>query len=207
MQTDDYVVHIVDDDEAMGKSRTFLAAGFAVRVHPTAADYLAIAPSLGKGCLVAEIGMPGMNGVELLTALKELGVSIPSIVITGHGDVSTAVQAMKAGALEVIEKPFDDQVVIAAIRQAVEKFATSHSNDDADAIRSKIAHLSDREREVLKGIVDGLPNKSIAVALNISPRTVEVHRANVMVKMAARNLPELVRMAASAGLRPDKDDH
>jgi two-component system response regulator FixJ len=142
--------------------------------------------------------MPDMSGVELLQKLRNLPTRIPSIVITGHGDVPMAVEAMKAGALDFIEKPFEDEVLIDAIKRAAEQLSKGNAEQDVSAIRARLGLLSDREREVLSGVVAGLPNKTIAYDLDISPRTVEVHRANVMAKMEARSLPELVRMALAA---------
>lgn len=198
MLTGDYVVHIVDDEEPVRKSLAFLLsmAGFAVRVHDSATSFLACAPGLSKGCLVTDLRMPDMSGVELLERLAAAKALMPAIVITGHGDVPMAVAAMKAGALDFIEKPFEDEVLIDAIRRAAERIPGPHSaSDDPDAIRARIEQLSERERQVLGAVVAGLPNKTIAYDLNISPRTVEVHRANVMAKMQAKSLPELVRMS------------
>jgi two-component system, LuxR family, response regulator FixJ len=206
MMTGDYIVHVVDDEEAVRKSLAFLltTAGFTVRMHKSAADFLAISNDLQNCCLVTDLRMPEISGVELLRKLKSDHRQIPSIVITGHGDVPMAVEAMKAGALDFIEKPFADDVLIDAIRLAALRI-TGHpaDNDSASAIKERLELLSEREREVLAGVVAGLPNKTIAYDLNISPRTVEVHRANVMQKMQARSLPELVRQCMAAGSLPD----
>jgi two-component system response regulator FixJ len=205
VQTDDYIVHVVDDEEPVRKSLAFLLtmAGFAVRVHESATDFLAAAVGIRNGVLVTDLRMPDMTGVELLQALCLAGTTLPSIVITGHGDVPMAVEAMKAGAVDFIEKPFEDEVLIEAIRRAAERLAEKPSEtDDVGAIRARLEQLTERERQVLSGVVAGLPNKSIAYDLNISPRTVEVHRANVMGKMQARSLPQLVRMALAAGFGP-----
>lgn len=204
MQPADTIVHVVDDEEPVRKSLAFLlsTAGFAVRLHDSARAFLAIAPTIRNGCLVTDLRMPEIDGVELLRRLRELPNRIPSIVITGHGDVPMAVEAMKAGALDFIEKPFADDVLIEAIERAAAEIARTGGGEDVAAIRARLALLSDREREVLSGVVAGLANKSIAYDLDISPRTVEVHRANVMSKMEARSLPELVRMALAAGFGP-----
>ena len=146
--------------------------------------------------------MPDMSGVELLKRLRELPVRIPSIVITGHGDVPMAVEAMRAGAIDFIEKPFENTVIIEAIKHAAAELSKTAAGVDVAAINARLSLLSEREREVLTGVVAGLPNKTIAYDLNISPKTVEVHRGNVMAKMEARNLPELVRMALAAGFGP-----
>ena len=206
MQIGDYVVHIVDDEEPVRKSLAFLLtmAGFTARVHESATSFLAVAPGLDRGCLVTDLRMPDMSGVDLLTRLGAAKALMPAIVITGHGDVPMAVAAMKAGALDFIEKPFEDEVLIEAIKRAAESMGgTQSAQDDATAVRSRLEQLSERERQVLSAVVAGLPNKTIAYDLNISPRTVEVHRANVMAKMQARSLPELVRMTLSAGLGDD----
>lgn len=204
MDIGSYTVHIVDDEEAVRKSLAFLLtmAGFTVRVHDSATAFLQAAPSVRNGCLVTDLRMPDLSGVELLQRLRRLGVKIPSIVITGHGDVPMAVEAMKAGALDFIEKPFEDTVLIEAIQRAAAELGTGASGEDVPAIHARLESLSEREREVLSGVVIGLPNKTIAYDLNISPRTVEVHRANVMAKMDAKSLPELVRMALAAGISP-----
>ena len=205
MMIGDYIVHIVDDEEPVRKSLAFLLTmhGFAVRVHNSATDFLASAPSIRNGCLVTDLRMPDMSGVELLRALQAAQAMIPAIVITGHGDVPMAVEAMKAGALDFIEKPFEDEVLIDAIKRAAERLGESPVGaDDVTAIQSRLQQLSERERQVLSSVVAGLPNKTIAYDLDISPRTVEVHRANVMTKMQARNLPELVRMALAANIGP-----
>jgi two-component system, LuxR family, response regulator FixJ len=205
MTTGDYIVHVVDDEEAVRKSLAFLltTAGFTVRMHKSAADFLAIAKDAQNCCLVTDLRMPEIDGVELLRRLKSDEIFMPSIVITGHADVPMAVEAMKAGALDFIEKPFDDDVLIEAIKLAASRI-TGHPGEknNAAAIEERLKLLSDREREVLAGVVAGLPNKTIAYDLNISPRTVEVHRANVMQKMQARSLPELVRQCMAAASLP-----
>ncbi|MBU0582478.1 MAG: response regulator transcription factor FixJ [Alphaproteobacteria bacterium] len=202
MQTGDYVVHIVDDEEPVRKSLAFLLtmAGFTARVHDSATSFLALAPGLTQGLLVTDLRMPDMNGVELLTKLGDNGAMLPAIVISGHGDVPMAVAAMKAGALDFIEKPFEDEVLIASIKRAAECIGeSSPQTDDAAKVLERMEHLSEREKQVLSAVVAGLPNKTIAYDLEISPRTVEVHRANVMAKMQAKSLAELVRMTLAAG--------
>ncbi|MER8435697.1 response regulator FixJ [Mesorhizobium sp. M1312] len=205
MQTGDYIVHIVDDEESVRKSLAFLLgmAGFAVRMHDSATDFLAAAPAIRNGVLVTDLRMPDMSGVELLRNLLSAKATLPAVVITGHGDVPMAVEAMKAGAIDFIEKPFEDVVIIEAIQRAAEQLVEKPADHDVSAIHSRLECLSDRERQVLSGVVAGLPNKSIAYDLDISPRTVEVHRANVMAKMQAKSLPQLVRMALAAGFGPD----
>jgi two-component system response regulator FixJ len=201
MEIGNYTVHVVDDEEPVRKSLAFLlaTAGFTVRLHESATAFLAVAPSIRDGCLVTDLRMPDMTGVELLRQLQTRKQRLPAIVITGHGDVPLAVEAMKAGALDFIEKPFDDEVLIAAIKRAAATLdAPTDDRQDVASIHSRLALLTDRERQVLSGVVAGLPNKSIAYDLDISPRTVEVHRASVMSKMQAKSLPELVRMVLAA---------
>lgn len=203
MKIGDYVVHIVDDEEPVRKSLAFLLtmAGFTVRVHESATGFLAEAPGMTDGCLVTDLRMPDMSGVDLLTRLGAANSLMPAIVISGHGDVPMAVAAMKAGALDFIEKPFEDAVLIGAIERAAERInGISTASDDTSLVLSRLEQLSERERQVLSGVVAGQPNKAIAFDLNISPRTVEVHRANVMLKMQAKSLPELVRMTLAAGI-------
>lgn len=201
MSQNDYVVHVVDDDEAVRKSMAFLLAvsGFNVRLHESGAAFLDSGQPLENACLVTDLRMPGLNGVELLQRLRQQGTKIPAIVITGHGDVPMAVEAMKAGALDFIEKPFEDEVLLSAIRNAAAKLGTVEEAN-ISAVRNRFSELSEREREVMAGVVAGLANKSIAYDLKISPRTVEVHRSHVMAKMGARTLPELVRMTLRADL-------
>lgn len=207
MQTDTYLVHIVDDEEPVRRSLGFLLSvmGFNVRVHDSATSFLATVPSAGNACLVTDLGMPDMSGVELLERLNEMGAMMPSIVVTGRGDVPMAVAAMRAGAVDFIEKPFEDDVLVDAIKRAASRFdETAKNGDDSSALLSRLEQLSDREREVLSGMVEGLSNKTIAYDLDINPRAVEIHRANVMSKMQARSLPELVRMAITMDLLDER---
>lgn len=202
MDKGESVVHVVDDDEPVRRSLAFLLtmAGYTVRQHVSAAAFLSVAPTIRNACLVTDLRMPDVDGIELLHRLRRLPTPIPTIVITGHGDVRLAVEAMKAGALDFIEKPFKDDTLISAIDRAVASLGREAAHEDVSAIRARAASLSEREREVFLAVVAGLPNKTIAYDLDISPRTVEVHRANVMSKMEAKSLPELVRMALGAGL-------
>lgn len=205
MPKDDFTVHIVDDEEPVRKSLAFMLTmnGFAVRIHESATAFLQFAPAARDAVLITDLRMPDMTGVELIRNLAALQNKIPSLVITGHGDVPMAVDAMKAGAIDFIEKPFEDTLIIDAIRRAAEQLHNRKiSTDTIEEVRERLAMLSDRERQVLSAVVAGLPNKAIAYDLDISPRTVEVHRSNVMGKMNAKSLPELVRMALAAGFGP-----
>jgi two-component system response regulator FixJ len=199
--TDTFVVHIVDDDDAVRQSLAFLlsTAGIPVRVYESATAFVAALPKVQGGCLITDMRMPGMTGLELLAALRAKSVSMPAIVITGHGDIPLAVEAMKAGAVDFIEKPFEEEAILRAVRLA-ERHADMKSDrsEDAAAVAAKIAALSERERQVLDGLVAGNSNKVIAHNLGISPRTVEVYRAKLMAKMQAKSLSELVRMALLA---------
>ena len=195
------VVHLIDDDEAVRQSLAFLLAtsGLAVRVYASAVTFLDALGSLQPGCIVSDVRMPGVDGLALQRRLRELGVNLPVILITGHGDVPLAVEAMKAGVVDFIEKPFDDDLLLGSIRVALDQYGKTGLREiEAAQIKDRLQSLSVREREVLDGLVAGHPNKTIAYDLNLSPRTVEVHRANVMTKMQASSLSELVRMAMTA---------
>lgn len=195
------VVHVIDDDAAMRDSLNFLldTAGLRSRTYESALDFLA-AGEPAPGCIVTDVRMPDMSGLELVRRLKERSVVHPVIMITGHGDVPLAVEAMKAGVVDFLEKPFDDEALLSAIRSAL-----ASSDDPAGQAEERrrfhelLEQLSPREKDVLRGVVAGKPNKVVAYELGISPRTVEVYRANVMTKTAAGSLSELVRMALLAG--------
>ncbi|TIP92392.1 MAG: response regulator transcription factor FixJ [Mesorhizobium sp.] len=192
------LVHVVDDDIDVRKSLGFLLAtsDFAVRLYESASVFLATATGNLDGCIVTDVRMPGIDGIEFLRQLRTRGHTLPVIVMTGHADVALAVQAMKEGAADFIEKPFDDEVLIEAIRSALgNRNQADAAHPQSSEIRGRLSALSERERQVLDGLVSGLPNKTIAYDLGISPRTVEIHRANVMSKMAASSLSHLVRMA------------
>lgn len=197
---DDPVVHVIDDDEAVRHSLGFLleCAGFTVRAYPSATAFLAAVPTLEHGCIVTDVRMPVMSGVELVGKLKALGVTEPVIVITGHADVPLAIQAMKAGVADFIEKPFNDETILTAIRSALDRQQDrNQALGERERILGLMATLSQREREVLDGLVAGAANKVIGYDLGISARTVEVYRANIMTKMRAGSLSELVRMVTT----------
>jgi two-component system response regulator FixJ len=199
--SDSFVVHIVDDDEAVRQSLAFLlsTAGVPVRIYDSATSFLDALPSLQSGCLITDVRMPDLTGIELLQHLKAKAIDLPVIVITGHGDIPLAVEAMKSGAVDFIEKPFAEESILKAVEAArctLEKRGRRSAEDAA--VTARLKSLSERERQVLDGLVAGNANKTIAHDLGISPRTVEVYRANVMTKMQAKSLPELIRMTLTA---------
>lgn len=204
MQNDGFV-HVIDDDDAARDSLRFMleAAGVRVRTYESAKDFLASMADAEAGCIITDVRMPEITGIELLERVRKTSDRFPVIVITGHGDIPLAVEAMKLGAVDFFEKPYDDEALLAAVQSAL-----TRQHDDADrqaaaaAIRSRLASLSHRERQVLDGLVAGHPNKVIAYNLQISPRTIEIYRANVMAKMQASSLSELVRMVMLSGSDP-----
>lgn len=199
----DVVIHIVDDELAVRQSLAFLvsAAGYAVRVHESGMAFLEGCPYPMGHCLITDLRMPGLDGIALLQRMKACGPPLPTIVITGHGDVPMAVAAMKEGAHDFIEKPFEDAVLMEAIERVVSQSSYDWTqNREHDTIVERFRSLSERERQVLSGIVAGKANKTIAHEHDLSPRTVEVYRANVMAKMQTKTLPELVRMTIAADL-------
>lgn len=192
------IVHIVDDDAPMRDSLTFLLSteDVASRAYDSAGALLARAGALEPGCIVTDIRMPEMNGLEMVVELKRRGLSHPVIVLTGHGDVSLAVQAMKAGVVDFLEKPFDDAALLRAVRAALQQGEHGLAREKERAeIAQRLAQLTARERDVFDAVVAGNSNKEAALKLGISPRTVEIYRANVMTKMQANTLSDLVRMA------------
>jgi two-component system response regulator FixJ len=200
-------VHVIDDDDALRQSLQFLleSASIKVAAYESAAAFLDALPRIDAGCVITDVRMPGMSGLDLLKRLQELKIGLPVIVMTGHGDVPLAVEAMKGGAVDFIEKPFDDEVLLASVRAALGRQELSSRREaELAEINERLAGLSNRERQVLDGLVAGNPNKTIAYDLGISPRTVEIYRANVMTKMHAASLSNLVRMALVAGLLGDK---
>src|SRR5215510_1867191 len=199
MMPSDATVHVIDDDDAARHSLAFLLASakIDVKTYDSAAAFLKGLADVKSGCIITDVRMPGMSGIELLRKLKELGVTIPVIVVTGHGDVPLAVEAMKVGAADFLEKPFDDEAMLAAVRSAcAQQEGKDRHRAERTEIESRLATLSNRERDVLRG----LANKQIAFDLGISPRTVEIYRANLMTKMQASSLSDLVRMALIADI-------
>lgn len=197
------LVYIVDDDEAVRDSLAILveSAGYEVEVFELAYAALDRCRERRPDCILSDVRMPGMDGIEFQEKLTKNGIDAPVVIMTGHGDVRLAVRAMKAGVLDFIEKPFDDRTILATIREAVAKHAARLSPKAVDPdLAARLESLTAREREVLELLVAGDPNKVIAYRLQISPRTVEIHRARVMEKMRAKSLPELVRMTIALGL-------
>lgn len=195
------IVHVIDDDPAIRDSLGILLAteGFEVEQHASATSFFDKVSALSRGCVITDVRMPGMSGVEFLAKLKERHFDMPVIVVTAHADVPLAVRAMKLGAVDLLEKPIDDEILLACVRQAFQRMnGKAARTDEIQAIQARLAILTARERQVLDGLLKGYPNKLIAHELGISVRTVEVHRANVMAKMRAGSLSELVRMALLA---------
>jgi two-component system, LuxR family, response regulator FixJ len=203
MPSETATVHIVDDDDALRESLAFLlgTARINVATHASASAFMEAIPGAKLSCVITDVRMPGMSGIDLLKRLREMKIEVPVIVITGHGDVPLAVEAMKTGAIDFLEKPFDDEVLLASVRSALKRQdGETRRNTERAEIESKLAALSNRERDVLGGLVAGRANKQIAFDLGISPRTVEIYRANLMNKMQAGSLSDLVRMALIVGI-------
>ena len=204
----DEIVHVVDDDEAVRDSLRFLlqSAGLAVRVHASAESFLADTGQHATGCVLTDVRMPGADGLQLQSRLRDLGVPLMVIVMTGHGEIPVAVQAMKNGAVDFLEKPFNDTQLLDAVGRALAVSRASQAAMAGSAMAAaRLASLTPREREVLDGLVAGLGSKSIALELGRSPRTVEVHRTRVMAKLGVHSLPELVRVVQAAD--PAKGTH
>ena len=205
----DRTVHIVDDDAGVRSALTMLmrSAGFAVEGYDSANRFLERAAALVPGCVLLDVRMPGLNGLELQRELTSRGIALPVVVMTGHGDISTAVQAMKAGAVDFVEKPFDDEQILRLVEEALVRGGADYrrSREAADA-GQLVDQLSQRERDVLERLVAGRSNKLIAFDLGISPRTVEIYRANMMEKLKARTVSEAVRIALLAGVTPRSEN-
>lgn len=195
------VVHIVDDDEAMRDSLLFLleSAGLTARAYDSAVSFLDALESLEPGCILTDVRMPEINGLEMARRVKAAGVDLPVVVMTGHADLALAIEAMRAGVVDFLEKPFEDEALLVALQAALGRSEADRQRaQDRQDVRDRRAALSGREAEVLDGLLAGKPNKIIAYELGISPRTVEIYRANVMTKMQAASLSELVRMCLLA---------
>lgn len=199
-------VYVIDDDEAMRDSLQFLldSAGYSIRLFESAQGFLDALPGLTFGCVVSDVRMPGIDGIELLKRVKAQASPFPILIMTGHGDVPLAVEAMKLGAVDFLEKPFEDDRLLTMIDVAIRQAEPVAKNEAiAQDIAARVASLSPRERQVMEGLIAGLSNKLIAREYDISPRTIEVYRANVMTKMQANSLSELVRLAMRAGMLGD----
>ncbi|WP_456621381.1 MULTISPECIES: response regulator FixJ [unclassified Bradyrhizobium] len=200
------IIYVIDDDEAMRDSLNFLldSAGFGVTLFDNAQSFLDALPGLAFGCVVSDVRMPGLDGIELLKRMKAQQCPFPILIMTGHGDVPLAVEAMKLGAIDFLEKPFEDDRLTTMIESAIQRAEPAAKNEAiTQDIAARVASLSPRERQVMEGLIAGLSNKLIAREYDISPRTIEVYRANVMTKMQASSLSELVRLAMRAGLIKD----
>ena len=199
-------VYVIDDDEAMRESLNFLlvSTGFDVVLFESAQIFLDALPDLAFGCVLSDVRMPGIDGIELLKRMKARNSPLPIVIMTGHGDIPLAVEAMKLGAVDFLEKPFDDDRLVAMIETAIRRAEPAAKSEAlTQDIVARVATLSPRERQVMDGLIAGLSNKLIARDYDISPRTIEVYRANVMTKMQAGSLSELVRLAMRAGLLDD----
>jgi two-component system response regulator FixJ len=203
MAVGEAIVHVVDDDEAIRHSIVFQleTAGLRARDYASAEAFLDVVPGLTRGCVLTDVRMPGLGGLELVQRLNELNFKLPVVMMTGHGDIPLAVEAMKAGVTDFLEKPLDDDQLLRVIGEALADAATpAEEAEGVRELRLRFDSLSPREREVLTGVVGGRPNKVIAYELSISPRTVEVYRAGLMAKTGAATLSQLVRMALTLGL-------
>lgn len=199
MRNDGRLVHLVDDDASVRRSVSFMLKTTGHEVECYDSGDALLKADLTSGCILLDIRMPGLDGLDTQEALRQRGVSLPIVIMTGHGDISLAVRAMKAGAVDFIEKPFESAVLIAALSEGFSRLASRAATGQrkADA-ELRLRSLTARERDVLAGLADGLPNKTIAYDLGISPRTVEIHRANLMSKLQVRSLSEALRIAFAA---------
>ena len=197
------LVHVVDDEEPIRRSIDFLlrTAGFDVRKWPDGESFLKGVDREGTACVLLDVRMPGMDGLQVQAAMAEKGINMPVIVLTGHGDITTAVQAMRAGAVDFLEKPFERERLLAAIETGFMQVEGRRALLEREQwAKTETANLTEREREVLDGLACGYPNKTIAYDLGISSRTVEVYRANVMTKLGVNNFADVLRIAFAAGM-------
>lgn len=207
MNNDGPVVHLVDDEEAIRRSVSFMlkTAGYTLRIYTSGVELLK-ERELTPGCILLDVYMSEMNGIEVVQALHDRGVCYPIIIMTGHGDVNVAVQAMKLGAIDFIEKPFEKSVLLGSIKEGFARLENAGRHQiRADEARVRLDALTSRERDVLEGLVRGHPNKTIGYDLDISPRTVEIHRANLMSKLGVGSLSGCLRIAFAAELGADED--
>jgi len=201
--TDQRLIHLVDDDDAVRHSASFMLrhAGFTVKTYTDGVAFLDVVDAAQIGCILLDVQMPRMDGLEVQEQLNARGVAMPVIVLTGHGDVSVAVKAMKAGAVDFVEKPYEKHVLVEALNRAFARLDERSQRDLlVDEAKGRIERLTPREHDVLVGLVEGQTNKAIADSLNISPRTVEIHRANLMEKLGATSLSAVLRIAFAAGV-------
>jgi two-component system response regulator FixJ len=195
------LIHLVDDDDSVRRSAAFMlkTSGFQVKSYASGTELLKDARKLERGCILLDIRMPGLDGLEVQQELQNLGIDLPVVIMTGHGDIPLSVRAMKAGAIDFIEKPFEKAALLSAIEESFASMARSDSGRErAKNATVRLQALTPRERDVLDGLARGLPNKTIAYDLGISPRTVEIHRANLMAKLDVRSLSEALRLAFAA---------
>ena len=201
--TDQRLIHLVDDDDAVRHSASFMLrhAGFTVKTYTDGVAFLDVVDAAQIGCILLDVQMPRMDGLEVQEQLNARGVAMPVIVLTGHGDVSVAVKAMKAGAVDFVEKPYEKHVLVEALNRAFARLDERSQRDLlVDEAKGRIERLTPREHDVLVGLVEGQTNKAIADSLNISPRTVEIHRANLMEKLGATSLSAVLRIAFASGV-------
>lgn len=204
--TSDRNVFIVDDDESVRDSLQALldASGYATDTYESGVAFLEVAKGLANGCVLLDVRMPKMDGLEVQVRLRDMRADMPVVIITGHGDVPMAVKAMKAGAIDFVEKPFTESMLLESIERALGMVERSeHVDTFGETARASVRRLTPREHDVLEQLVIGRPNKVIAYELGISPRTIEIHRARIMEKMGAQSLSHLVRLALAAGVDPD----
>jgi two-component system response regulator FixJ len=202
-------VHLVDDDEGIRRSVSFAlrTSGHLVKTYVSGVEFLKAAKEAPPGCVLLDIRMPELDGLEVQAELRSRGILLPVVVMTGHGDVELAVRAMKGGAVDFIEKPFEKAVLLGAVDVALARLArVGRRHARADEARVRLSALTPRERDVIEGLVRGHPNKTIAYDLGISPRTVEIHRANLMAKLGVPSLSEALRIAFAAGLGRDEEE-
>ncbi len=196
--TAEKLVHIVDDDDSVRRSAAFMLrhAGYHVETHISGVEFLKSAKNAERGCVLLDVRMPEMDGLQVQQEMAASGIDMPVVVLTGHGDISVAVKAMRAGAVNFIEKPYEKEALLRAIEEAYQRLDRAHDKEmKADEAKIRLASLTGRERDVLNGLVAGYPNKTIAYDLGISPRTVEIYRANMMEKLRVRSLSEALRIA------------